>query len=405
MRAVATQIERAEKEEHEDVQLALLRAELLAAQEAVKAAVSEHMDNAALVATTTTLAYIPTSPVSPRTWNTVLVDEVTMVTPAMCTFLASRASDRLLLAGDPRQLGPVYQSGPGESADDYEWMGRDVFDKSGVSYGVEERRQIRTDDSRLARITSQRRCAPAIWRQVERLYPEVANIANATLLHALIQLEPSPGQPIVILDTSGVHAQCERSRGSWQNPLSAELALEVAAMVAAEAPQPITMAIISPYRAQVRLLRQWLRGEKKAETTPYERVEVEAGTVHQFQGSDADVVIFDVSMARAVTTWVGCFGMMPGSGSVNVAITRAKGKLIVIADTDWCRRVRIHNYNTLLGELVLGYRASKTLRVHQRPLPTPDAWPGATRRSPPLKPRSSMRWRPTPSCPLCVRSL
>jgi very-short-patch-repair endonuclease len=264
-------------------------------------------------------------------------------------------------------------------------MGRDVFDKSGVSYGVEEKRQIRTDDSRLARITSQRRCAPAIWERVQRLYPEVANATNADLLHRLIQLEPSPGQSIVLLDTSGVDAKCERARGSWQNRLSADLALEVAATVAAEAPHPITIAIISPYRAQVRLLRQCIRGERKAKTTPYDKVELEAGTVHQFQGSDADVVIFDVVDGRGRNEVGKLLRDDAGIRLVNVAITRAKGKLIVIADGDWCRRVHIHNYNALLGELVLGYRVSKTLRVHQQPQPDPNLWPQRDKTESPIE--------------------
>ena len=49
-----------------------------------------------------------------------------------------------------------------------------------------------------------------------------------------------------------------------------------------------------------------------------------------------------------------------------MAITRAKGKLIVIADKEWCKRVRIHNHNALLGELVLGTRPTKTLSVQRR---------------------------------------
>ena len=86
VKRLARQIENAEKEEHEDVQLAVIRAGMLAAQDAVKAALSAHISNASVIATTTTLAYLPASPISPITWNTILVDEVTMVTPAMCTF-------------------------------------------------------------------------------------------------------------------------------------------------------------------------------------------------------------------------------------------------------------------------------------------------------------------------------
>ena len=229
-----------------------------------------------------------------------------------------------------------------------------------------------TNDSRLARITSQRRCAPAIWGRVEHLYPEVANIANAERLQSLVQLDPSPGESIVVLDTSHVDAKCEPARGSWQNLLSADLAIEVATTSAAEAPHPITIAVSSPYRAQVRLLRQRIRAERKAATTPYDDVDIEAGTVHQFQGSDADVVIFDLVDGRGRNGVGRLLREDAGIRLVNVALTRAKGKLIVIADKEWCKCVRIHDHNALLGELVLGYRGGATLPVHQHAIPIDD---------------------------------
>lgn len=217
VKGIARLIETGEKEQATDADLALLRTRLLAAQEAVKTAVAEHVGQASVVATTTTLAYLPSSPVSNQEWNTVLVDEITMVTPAMCAFLASRAKQRFLLAGDPRQLGPVYESGKGETPDDYEWMGRDIFDKSGVSSGRGESRRIKPDDTRMARITSQRRCISGIWNRVKHLYREIDDATNQASLQHLADLLPSPGEPAVCLDTSSLSAKCEKFKGSWQN--------------------------------------------------------------------------------------------------------------------------------------------------------------------------------------------
>jgi hypothetical protein len=76
------------------------------------------------------------------------------------------------------------------------------------------------------------------------------------------------------MDTSGSSAKCEQMRGSWQNVFTADLALEVAAMVASEATGSFSLAIISPYRAQVRLLRRSIREERKADITPFRQVEV-----------------------------------------------------------------------------------------------------------------------------------
>lgn len=127
VQAVSRQIAKAEHERMSDADLAVLRAELLAAQEQVKEAVGQHVRQCSVVATTTTLAYMPTSPVSQTKWDTVIIDEVTMVPPAMCTVLSSMARTRLLLAGDPRQLGPVYEDGGQQTEAAYTWLGCDIL--------------------------------------------------------------------------------------------------------------------------------------------------------------------------------------------------------------------------------------------------------------------------------------
>lgn len=118
----------------------------------------------------------------------------------------------------------------------------------------------------------------------------------------------------------------------------------------------------------MRHLRQLLRAERKAENTPYGGNEIEVGTVHQFQGSDADVVIFDVVDGQGRNDVGKLLTDDDGIRLVNVAITRAKGKLIVIADKEWCKRVHVQKQNSLLGELILGKRPTKTLIVlrHQQ---------------------------------------
>lgn len=352
-RLAARKLARAEQENKPEQELAKLRARLLAAQEEVKNAVVEHVARARVVATTTTLAYLPSCPISGVQWSTVLVDEVTMVTPAVCLFLSSLARDRLLLAGDPRQLGPVF-AGDGANVAELEWLGRDVFDKSGISRRVDTSRQICEHDSRLVRITSQRRCAADIWSAVDYLYPEVANRSNEDATRLLTGLPPSPGEAVVVLDTSDANTHCERRGGSWQNPSSAELALEVAGTLASECPEGSSVAIIAPYAAQVRLIRKSLRADRAAVDLPLNHSRIDCGTVHQFQGSDADVVIFDLVDAPGRPDVGFLLRGDTGIRLVNVAITRAKGKIIVLADKKWCEQVDIGAKNPILGCVIQG---------------------------------------------------
>jgi AAA domain/PLD-like domain len=85
--------------------------------------------------------------------------------------------------------------------------------------------------------------------------------------------------------------------------------------------------VVAPYRAHARLLGLMLR-EQKLEG------EVEAGTVHNFQGSEAPVVIFDTVVDEP--HWrVNLF--MPSINEemrrlLNVAITRAQSRLVLVGD-------------------------------------------------------------------------
>lgn len=351
-RKISREISKAEREQKPERDIARLRAELLAAQEEIKAAVYEHIKQSAVVATTITLAYLESSPIWNLEWNTVLVDEATMVPPATGVFLGSLAKNRFLIAGDPRQLGPVFEDKPSVSPRARGWMGRDVFETSGVSSGSGEDRQIKIQDPRLAQIISQRRCPSGIWSKVQHLYPRIQSLVDLDAIQRLIDLPPLPGQAIVILNTSDPsrHVRCEKVHQSWKNENSADLAMEVAGVLVSEASRDTSIAIISPYRAQNRLLRKSIRAER-SNNDAFDSVE--AGTIHQFQGSDADIVIFDVVDGVGRYRLGNLLRGDTGIRLVNVAVTRAKGKVVVLADKSWFRASVDRSDNPLLWNLVM----------------------------------------------------
>jgi very-short-patch-repair endonuclease len=352
---LSRRLHEAERKQEPEKKLATLRAALLTVQEELREAVQAHIRESAVVFTTSTLAYLSSeaSPISDIAWSSVLVDEVTMVPPAQCVFLGSLARSRFLLAGDPRQLGPVFESLVTSSRAS-EWMGRDIFDKGGLSQGDGEARTIHLSDRRVTRIDTQRRCCAGIWAGVHSLYPHVSSGVNEMDLEWLRALPPREGESVVLLDTSALAARCEKAHQSWRNLVSGELAMEVACAAVGEAQQDLSIAIIAPYRAQVRLLTKWLRHEARSENPAYRRIE--AGTVHQFQGSDADYVIFDVVDGRERTELGVLLRGDVGLRLVNVAITRARGKVVIIADRAWFQRVARREHNPLLWDFVVGTR-------------------------------------------------
>lgn len=89
----------------------------------------------------------------------------------------------------------------------------------------------------------------------------------------------------------------------------------------------IDVGIISPYRAQVQLLRRLLM--KREFFKPFRRA-ISVNTVDGFQGQERDIIV--ISMVRANDD--GQIGFLRDLRRMNVAITRARMKLIIIGDKE-----------------------------------------------------------------------
>lgn len=109
----------------------------------------------------------------------------------------------------------------------------------------------------------------------------------------------------------------------------------------------IDVAIISPYRAQVQLLRKLLRDTPFFK--PFRHL-ISVNTVDGFQGQERDVVL--ISMVRANEQ--GEIGFLRDLRRMNVAITRARMKIIILASAaTLCRHpfyARLHTHIQSLKE-------------------------------------------------------
>ena len=87
----------------------------------------------------------------------------------------------------------------------------------------------------------------------------------------------------------------------------------------------IDVGVISPYRAQVQYLRQQLK--KREFFKPYRGL-ISVNTVDGFQGQERDVIM--ISLVRSNDD--GQIGFLRDLRRMNVAITRARMKLIILGD-------------------------------------------------------------------------
>jgi hypothetical protein len=254
--------------------------------------------------------------------DAVVLDEASMASTPWLLAAATRARKRLVILGDFRQLPPVFISKKESAA---KWLGRDAFDIS----GVRRRLDAGETDERVTLLDTQYRMAKPIGDAVSDLaYGGLLRTDQAAGEQAalLADGEPHPGESLLLVDTSLLRSSCqvEAKPGSFSrvNILHLALALSLARVLGRSS------ALISPYRAQARLLAAGVRDLQLADAT--------GATVHRFQGSERHVVILDLVDAHPEATPSKLTGadLDLALRLVNVGLSRARGKAILVADKE-----------------------------------------------------------------------
>ena len=108
---------------------------------------------------------------------------------------------------------------------------------------------------------------------------------------------------------------------------------------------PVTLGVVTPYRAQKDRIHEWL-----VQSTLTEQVHV--GTAHAFQGDERDFIVFSPVLADGISP--GSLNWLERTNNLlNVALTRARVALIVIGDWDFCRSLPAENPYRRLADYVV----------------------------------------------------
>jgi superfamily I DNA and/or RNA helicase len=150
----------------------------------------------------------------------------------------------------------------------------------------------------------------------DALYGGVLRAHPAVAAHAL------DDAPLEVVDTSGRGFEDETPEGSESkaNEGEAELVAREVERILALGVAPADAAVISPYGAQVQRIRALLAARVEAG--------LEVDTVDGFQGREKEAVV--VSLVRA--NEAGEVGFLADVRRMNVALTRARKKLVVVGD-------------------------------------------------------------------------
>ena len=266
------------------------------------------LDRADVICTTAT---IDEELLSDERFDLVVVDEACQSTEAGMWQAILRA-DRLIIAGDHCQLPPTVLS--------------DEAAEIGMRDSLMQRLVHRFGDPVFKRLSVQYRMHESIMRFSSDHFYEGSLVADASVRSHLlcdlahVQTTELTQTPLLWIDTAGAgyEEELEPDGQSKLNKGEATIVVDLVRQLVESGVEGPDIAIIAPYAAQVRLLRQRLDLEG-----------LEIDTVDGFQGREKEVVL--LTMVRSNPE--GVIGFLSDRRRSNVAMTRAKRKLVMVGDT------------------------------------------------------------------------
>ena len=281
----------------------------------------EIVRKAQFVATTVSKAAVD-SVIRNSNFDVVIFDEASMAYIPQIIFSASLAKKHFVCVGDFRQLPPIVQSGESSV------LNADIFQYCGITSAVDGGWSHKW----LCMLDTQYRMHPQISDLSSRIMygsrlKSAENMEQQRRQTATVS--PVSGSAIALVDLTGMMSVCTKTKNrSRFNVLSAMISFAMASHLS----EKYEVGIITPYSAQSRLLHAMARDLKAREHLP---CDISCATVHQFQGSEKDVIIYDaVDCYRMAHPGMLLTSMENGYANrlFNVALTRAKGKFIGVAN-------------------------------------------------------------------------
>ncbi|MFZ6052412.1 AAA domain-containing protein [Halocola ammonii] len=256
--------------------------------------------NEANVITTTLIGATHWS-IRDRKFDVVVIDEAGQgLEPA--TWVPILKSKKVVLAGDPLQLPPTVKNHE---------AGRDGLNETLLEKAVNRQERVQL-------LKIQYRMNDQIMAfSNEKFYNNELSAHESVKNRVLNGSE----KPLTFIDTAGCgFEEKSGSEGASKFNLGeAEILEKYLEQLKYETSEDFNLAIISPYRGQVKLLRERL--SESEDTT--------INTIDSFQGQERDTVI--ISLVR--NNHNGEIGFLRDYRRMNVAMTRAKKKLVLIGDS------------------------------------------------------------------------
>lgn len=249
-------------------------------------------------------------------YSTLFIDEAAQALEAAC-WIAIRKAGRVILAGDHCQLPPTVKS--------------IMALKGGLGKTLMER------------IVENKPETVTLLKMQYSMNEQIMKFSSEWFYHGMVESAPTVSHrgildydtPMMWIDTAECDGKEEFVGENFGriNRAEAELTLQTLQQYLEKIgkqrilDESIDVGIISPYRAQVQLLRKELR--KREFFRPYRHL-LTVNTVDGFQGQERDIIL--ISLVRSNDG--GDIGFLRDLRRMNVAITRARMKLIILGSSE-----------------------------------------------------------------------
>ncbi|MDB4438824.1 AAA domain-containing protein [bacterium] len=248
-------------------------------------------------------------------FKTCIIDEASQALEPEC-WNAILKSERVIFAGDHLQLAPTVKS------------------QKALELGFSE--------TLLSRMTDVIRHSYLLDTQY-RMNGNILSFSNIQFYKGLLKsgtynetwLLPGDEDPLVFIDTSGCgfdeqfnpKTQSRYNEGEY-------FILREHFLQKQESYKEQSIGIISPYSEQVRYLRNRIE-----EDDVFSGFDIKVNSIDGFQGQEKDVIYISLVRSNAA----GDIGFLKDERRLNVAMTRAKKKLIMIGDLGTLSQVKLFN--------------------------------------------------------------
>ena len=344
--------------------------EIREVQELINNLEKEAIMKAEIVGATLTTAYL-NDVLQKRGFDTIILDEASMAQIPALWCASYAAKNNIVIVGDFLQLPPIVMA---KTPMAQKWLTRDVFAASGIQESAKKGNNAPDNFIMLD--------------QQYRMESEIANIANIyygeyeelkssddaddrvkyrNIFYEWFSEGKRDEHSVEIIDTSEMHAwvtSVPRGKSASRlNCFSAALTVEMAftyvlkyencSTIEKKEDDKPKVLIVAPYKPHIDRVTKLIElGYKRYGLSSNSNL-IKAGTIHSFQGNEADIVIFDLVIDEPHFR-AGLFSSDKELNEsmkklFNVAVTRAKFKLYLVGNIKYCQK---HAKNNALSELL-----------------------------------------------------